>query len=61
MRVFRLLLYLYSPRFRHAYGAEMEQIFCRRLSRARDRGTVAFVYELARAYADLIAREDELG
>jgi hypothetical protein len=54
-RVFRFLLCLYSSRFRHAYGAEMEQIFRRRLSRARDRGTAAFVYELAHAYADLIA------
>jgi hypothetical protein len=54
-RVFRLLLCLYSSRFRHAYGAEMEQIFCRRLSRAKDRGTAAFVHALAHAYADLIA------
>ena len=53
-RVFRLLLRLYSARFRRAYGAEMEQIFCRRLSRANDRGTAAFVYALAQAYADLI-------
>ena len=55
MRVFRLLLCLYSTRFRHAYGAEMEQVFCRRLSRAKDRGTAAFVYALVLAYADLIA------
>jgi putative ABC transport system permease protein len=54
-RVFRILLRLYSSRFRHAYGAEMEQVFGRRLSRAKDRGTAAFVDELAHAYADLIA------
>jgi predicted permease len=53
--VFRFLMRLYSSRFRHAYGAEMEQIFCRRLSRAKDRGTTAFAYELTRAYADLMA------
>jgi putative ABC transport system permease protein len=53
-RVFRLLLCLYSSRFRHAYGAEMEQIFCRRLARAKGRGTAAFVYALAHGYADLI-------
>jgi hypothetical protein len=40
-RVFRLLLLLYSSRFRHAYGAEMEQVFYRRLSRAKDRGRPA--------------------
>jgi predicted permease len=55
VRAFRLLLRLYSPRFRHAYSAEMEQVFCRRLSRAKDRGTAAFGYALAQAYADLIA------
>jgi putative ABC transport system permease protein len=55
VRVFRLLLGLFSTRFRRAYGAEMEQVFCRRLSRAKERGTAAFVYELAHAYADLIA------
>ena len=54
-RVFRLLLRLYSSRFRQAYGAEMEQIFYRRLARAKDRGTATFVYALAHAYADLIA------
>ena len=55
VRVFRLLLRLYSSRFRHAYGVEMEQVFCRRLSRSKDRGTAAFVSELAHAYTDLIA------
>jgi predicted permease len=54
-RIFRLLLCLYSSRFRRAYGAEMEQIFYRRLSRAKDCGTAAFVYELGRAYTDLMA------
>lgn len=54
VRVFRLLMCLYSSRFRRAYGAEMEQIFCRRLSRAKEHGTAAFVYVLAAAYADLI-------
>jgi putative ABC transport system permease protein len=54
-RLFRVLLCLYSSRFRRTYGAEMEQVFCRRLSRAKDRGTAAFVCALARAYADLIA------
>jgi predicted permease len=53
-RVFRLLLCFYSSRFRHAYSAEMEQVFCRRLSRAKERGTAAFIYTLAYAYADLI-------
>jgi putative ABC transport system permease protein len=55
VRFFRVLLGLYSSRFRRAYGAEMEQVFCRRLSRAKDRGTATYVYELAWAYADLIA------
>jgi putative ABC transport system permease protein len=55
VRVFRLLLRLYSPRFRRAYSAEMEQVFCRRLSRAKDHSPAVFVYELAHAYADLIA------
>jgi putative ABC transport system permease protein len=54
VRVFRLLLGLYSSRFRHTYGAEMEQVFCRRLSRAKERGTAAFVYALTGACADLI-------
>ena len=54
-RVFRFLLRLYSSRFHHAYGAEMEQVFRRRLARAKDRGTAAFVCELTRAYTDLIA------
>jgi predicted permease len=55
VRVFRLLLRLYSLRFRHAYSAEMEQVFCRRLSRAKERGTAVFVFALAQAYVDLIA------
>jgi putative ABC transport system permease protein len=55
VRVFRFLLFLYSARFRRAYGAEMEQVFCRRLSRANERGTAAFTYALGYAYADLIA------
>src|SRR5262245_7472184 len=54
VQLFRLLLRLYSSRFRRAYGAEMEQIFYRRLSRARERGTAAFAYALAAAYADVI-------
>jgi hypothetical protein len=31
----------------------MEEVFCRRLSRAKDRATAAFVYAPAHAYADL--------
>jgi hypothetical protein len=53
-RVFRLLLRLYSSRFRQAYSAEMEQVFCRRLLRAKERGSAAFVCALADAYAGLI-------
>ncbi|MDQ3069526.1 MAG: ABC transporter permease [Acidobacteriota bacterium] len=53
-RLFRALLLCYPQRFRHLYGTEMELVFRRRLSRARDRGPAAYAGSLARAYVDLV-------
>ncbi len=53
-RLFALLLHLYPARFRRAYGAEMDLVFRRRVSRARAAGPVVHAGSLVRAYVDLV-------